>query len=312
MSEILRPCPFCGESVELDYSELPNRKHWFITCECCGMMYQSSISQRKYVKVDWNNRPIEDALNARIAELELRLDVYNGNMYDVVVDENAKLEAELTELKERFDITDELLKEATETIGAVVACCTYNSNDDAKIGIYGIDQKAFTRIDQFITHYNDAVSAGKVSVDVKRELTDAEIEELGAQEAERKEFCPNCEAETPCTHEAELFVCDICGEDFAKYIVSRNFNVSDVSTTQDVLTSIKTSNSIENNNPDYYKDDVGKWIPIASGRLPEKFQECIVLDKNNRVHNWIHDDVLLPIFAQYTHWMPLPEPPEVE
>ncbi len=36
----------------------------------------------------------------------------------------------------------------------------------------------------------------------------------------RKEFCPNCEAETPCTHEAELYVCDICGEDFAKYIVS--------------------------------------------------------------------------------------------
>ncbi len=106
----------------------------------------------------------------------------------------------------------------------------------------------------------------------------------------RKEFCPNCEAETPCTHEAELVVCDICGEDFAKYIVSR---------------------SIENNNPDYYKDDVGKWIPIASGRLPEKFQECIVLDKNKRVHNWIHYDALLPLFAQFTHWMPLPEPPEV-
>ena len=139
----------------------------------------------------------------------------------------------------------------------------------------------------------------------------AEIEELGAQEAERKEFCPNCEAETPCTHEAELFVCDICGEDFAKYIVLRNCNLPDVSTTQDVLTDVKTPRSIENNNPDYYKDDVGKWIPIASGRLPEKFQECIVLDKNNRVHNWIHDDVLLPIFAQYTHWMPLPEVPNV-
>ena len=146
-----------------------------------------------------------------------------------LLEDNHKLEAKLK-------ITDELLKEATETIGAVVACCTYNSNDDAKIGIYGIDQKAFTRIDQFITHYNDAVSAGKVSVDVKRELTDAEIEELGAQEVERKEFCPNCEAETPCTHEAELFVCDICGEDFAKYIVSRNANVSDVSMTQDVTT----------------------------------------------------------------------------
>lgn len=77
------------------------------------------------------------------------------------------LNARIDELEAELKITDELLKEATETIGAVVACCTYNSNDDAKIGIYGIDQKAFTRIDQFITHYNDAVSAGKVSVDVK-------------------------------------------------------------------------------------------------------------------------------------------------
>lgn len=114
----------------------------------------------------------------------------------------------IAELESELKITDELLKEATETIG----------------------------IDQFITHYNDAISAGKVSVDVKRELTGAEIEELGAQEAERKEFCPNCEAETPCTHEAELFVCDICGEDFAKYFVLRNCTLPDVSMTQDVTT----------------------------------------------------------------------------
>jgi len=101
----------------------------------------------------------------------------------------AQLEAELARRDGELKITDGLLKEATETIGAVVACCTYNSNDDAKIGIYGVDQKAFTRIDQFITHYNDAVSAGKVSVDVKpvkRDLSDAEIEELGAQEAESR------------------------------------------------------------------------------------------------------------------------------
>ena len=77
------------------------------------------------------------------------------------------LQAELARRDEELKITDGLLKEATETIGAVVACCTYNSNDDVKIGIYGIDQKSFTMIDQFITHYNDAVSAGKVSVDVK-------------------------------------------------------------------------------------------------------------------------------------------------
>jgi len=122
MSE-LKPCPFCGGEAELCYSEVDT------FCRKCNVMQETEL---------WNTRPIEDALNARIA----------------------KLEAELK-------ITDELLKEATETIGAVVACCTYNSNDDAKIGIYGIDQKAFTRIDQFMTHYNDAISAGKVSVDVK-------------------------------------------------------------------------------------------------------------------------------------------------
>ena len=103
-----------------------------------------------------------------------------------LIDYVEALEAELARRDEELKITDGLLKEATETIGAVIACCTYNSNDDAKIGVYGIDQNAFTKIDQFITRYNDAVSAGKVSVVVKRDLSDAEIEELGAQEAEKR------------------------------------------------------------------------------------------------------------------------------
>ena len=81
--------------------------------------------------------------------------------------EDVHWDCKIAQLEAELKITDELLKEATETIGAVVACCTYNSNDEAKIGVYGIDQNAFTKIDQFITHYNDAVSAGKVSVDVK-------------------------------------------------------------------------------------------------------------------------------------------------
>jgi len=84
-----------------------------------------------------------------------------------LIDYVEALEAELARRDEELKITDGLLKEATETIGAVIACCTYNSNNDAKIGVYGIDQNAFTRIDKFITHYNDAVSARQVSVDVK-------------------------------------------------------------------------------------------------------------------------------------------------
>jgi hypothetical protein len=153
MSEILKPCPFC------DVNEWKYQSHFSGTtiyqCEKCGTIVEEGVI---------NTRPIEDALNARNRLLDCKI---------------AQLEAELK-------ITDELLKEATEAIGAVVACCTYNSNDDAKIGIYGIDQKAFTRIDQFITHYNDAVPAGKVSVDVKRELTDAEITRLENRFADTK------------------------------------------------------------------------------------------------------------------------------
>jgi hypothetical protein len=93
-----------------------------------------------------------------------------GNLatdYHIVCEWLKEKEAEIDRLKAELRYTDDLLKEATETIGSVIACCTYNSNDDAKIGVYGIDQNAFTKIDQFITRYNDAVSAGKVSVDVK-------------------------------------------------------------------------------------------------------------------------------------------------
>ena len=122
MSE-LKPCPFCGGEAELCYSEVDT------FCRKCNVMQETEL---------WNTRPIEDALNARIA----------------------KLEAELK-------ITDELLKEATETIGAVVACCTYNSNAEAMAGAYGISYRAFTMIDNFIKNYNRAVLDGKASTDVK-------------------------------------------------------------------------------------------------------------------------------------------------
>ena len=74
MSEELRPCPFCGAEVQDDergekYPRKSPMGGWIIHCECCG----ASLSQfRKSGKgeISWNTRPIEDALNARIAELE--------------------------------------------------------------------------------------------------------------------------------------------------------------------------------------------------------------------------------------------------
>jgi hypothetical protein len=59
MSEELRPCPFCGGEAELCYSEVDT------FCRKCNVMQETEL---------WNTRPIEDALNARIAELEAEID----------------------------------------------------------------------------------------------------------------------------------------------------------------------------------------------------------------------------------------------
>ena len=65
MREELRPCPFCkSNNTTLDYYEIscPQELGTIVVCNDCGASAKSIV--------DWNTRPIEDALNARIAELE--------------------------------------------------------------------------------------------------------------------------------------------------------------------------------------------------------------------------------------------------
>ena len=71
MMDELKPCPFCGEQPELTtYFIKGTANHTNVYASCsCGHKTRS----RKGVDgaiADWNTRPIEDALNARIAELE--------------------------------------------------------------------------------------------------------------------------------------------------------------------------------------------------------------------------------------------------
>jgi len=65
----LKPCPFCGLDDEIyleqGYSLDPNK---YPVCRNCA-----SKGLRDYNIESWNNRPIEDALTARIAELEKQL-----------------------------------------------------------------------------------------------------------------------------------------------------------------------------------------------------------------------------------------------
>ena len=65
MMDELKACPFCGSSnTTLDYYEIscPQELGTIVVCNDCGASAKSIV--------DWNTRPIEDALNARISELE--------------------------------------------------------------------------------------------------------------------------------------------------------------------------------------------------------------------------------------------------
>ena len=61
MSEGLRPCPFCGA--------MPMGEDDRYMCSTLGCVMQEDTISAK----DWNTRPIEDALRARIAELEAEI-----------------------------------------------------------------------------------------------------------------------------------------------------------------------------------------------------------------------------------------------
>lgn len=53
-----------------------------------------------------------------------------------------------------------------------------------------------------------------------------------------------------------------------------------------------------------------RWIPVGE-RLPEEKQNVLALDKTGTAYHWEYSRSLSNIFVSiYTHWMPLPEPPE--
>ena len=76
MSDELKPCPFCGREQHLCPEEIPYTEQLH-ECGSCNV-----------ISYDWNTRPIEDALQTRIAELEAE----NERLSQLLHDEMSQLE----------------------------------------------------------------------------------------------------------------------------------------------------------------------------------------------------------------------------
>lgn len=67
----LKPCPFCGSNVVID-----TKDDWYMfDCTNCECKYQTSFGKiseesRNLAIQEWNSRPLEDKLDAKIAHME--------------------------------------------------------------------------------------------------------------------------------------------------------------------------------------------------------------------------------------------------
>ena len=145
---------------------------WIIHCECCG----ASLSQfRKSGKgeISWNTRPIEDALQSRIAELEK--DLSNKEIeYTDLWDDALALQARIAELEgeRRWIPVGERLPEIEEgdskeydvvityprERSVIVAWWTYNIFDKThQRRIWTEDQGEFGHEDitKYVTHWRE-------------------------------------------------------------------------------------------------------------------------------------------------------------
>jgi len=111
MKTELKPCPFCGDKVTLeDNSNLTNhRTVYWVACHNCSDLDTPCYFTASEVIEDWNTRPLEDALQSRITELEGKLesachsDAHFRN-------ETKLLQARITELENDIEMKSEAIK----------------------------------------------------------------------------------------------------------------------------------------------------------------------------------------------------------
>ena len=83
MSEELKPCPFCGPGGSVVSLYACDSGYVRVACGACGSQsghrHERHEDAQSRIMHLWNTRPIEDALQARIVEMEAAI-VYLANL----------------------------------------------------------------------------------------------------------------------------------------------------------------------------------------------------------------------------------------
>lgn len=101
----LKPCPFCGRNDLLIFEPLPGCTDVGNVACACGASY-TTITQGVD---DWNTRPIEDGLQAKVVALQKELDELKERYrwHNIEVDGLPELDQDV----ELFDVTGAFVKE---------------------------------------------------------------------------------------------------------------------------------------------------------------------------------------------------------
>ena len=119
MSEKLIPCPICGSenTVRLPYNDRADIER----CKNCNLTIIVPIGYTM-----WNTRPIEDALNARIAELEEENDRLQDAWFnDETICPDGSLKPKVSDFLNRIAkleaVIDQLIEAGEKMFTAVIA-----------------------------------------------------------------------------------------------------------------------------------------------------------------------------------------------
>ena len=143
----LKACPFCGSSnTTLDYYEIscPQELGTIVVCNDCGASAKSIV--------DWNTRPIEDALRAQLAARDEQIAELTATTHSQAV-RNAEL------LRFVWWVYQVYARNVQELTSGITEACTYETEEKAEKGKYGLPIRCWEYI-RYLEEYTAGIYNG--------------------------------------------------------------------------------------------------------------------------------------------------------